>query len=90
MQVRAQAFRGGISNGLIGSGEDRQPHLAGDLAGSQFIPAQRQGCGAGANEGQARFLDRAAELGILRQETLAGMDGLHTGPAGRLEDRGDI
>ncbi len=54
--------------------------------GGDLVAHQADGLGARADEDEARALDPLGEIGVLGQETVAGMDGDRVGHLGRADD----
>ncbi len=67
-------------------------HAAGDGRGlgGQLVAHLIQHLGGRPDEGDARRVAGAGEGGVLRQEAVAGVDGVHAATARQVDDAGDI
>jgi hypothetical protein len=76
-------FLGIVGQGAVGT---RHAGHAGGLhgvLGADLVAHQADGFGARADEGEAGFFDALAEVGVFREEAVAGMDRLGVGDFGR-------
>ncbi len=69
-----------------GGSEDGDARLPGRGHGARLVPGQLQDAGVGADEGDARVRAGLGQLGVLRQESVARVDGVGAGPARRAHD----
>ena len=74
----------------VAAGHRRHAGLRRHLARRDLVAHQADRFGARPDEDQPGALDRLGEGGVLRQEAVAGMDGVGAGRSRRLEDRGDV
>ena len=68
----------------------RQAELLGGLLGHDLVAHHADVLRRGADEGEAVRLDRFGEAGVLRQEAVAGMDGVGAGDGRGRQDRRDV
>ncbi len=64
------------ANGIGGAGGERRPHGKGDVPGRGLVTQAPDGLGRRPDPGHARGDDRLGEVGVLRQEAVAGVDGV--------------
>jgi hypothetical protein len=79
-----------VGQGAVGAryaGDARLFH--GDLGGN-LVAHEANGLGTRADEGKAAFLHPLGKIGIFREETVAGVDGLGVGDLGGGDDGGDV
>src|SRR4051812_48950909 len=86
----APARGGGGGGGGGRAGQDGHAGLPGDAAGGDLVAELFEHLGAGADEGEAGRLGGAGELGVFREEAVAGVDGLDLVLAGEGDDGGDV
>ena len=63
-------------------------HIAGlgDGLGGELVPHLGQDLGGGADEGDPRLLTGPGEVGVLAEEAVAGVDGIHVAALGQVND----
>ena len=69
-----------------GAGDDGHAGLDGDGAGGDLVAHGVQGFRGGADEGDAGLAAGAGEVGVLGEEAVAGVDGVHPLVHGQLHD----
>lgn len=72
--------------GGLGGAQDRYAGGAGGGHGARLVAGQLQDVRAGADERDARLLARPGQLGVLRQEPVAGVDGVGARQPGGAHD----
>ena len=76
--------------GLSGAGDGGDVAGQGSSLGGQLVTHLGQDLGAGADEGDTGILTGLGELGVLREEPVAGVDGVHMSALGQIDDTGDV
>ena len=66
-------------NHALGAGREGDAGLLGKGAGNLLVLQRVHGAGAGADEADVAALADVREVGVLREEAVAGMDGVHIG-----------
>ena len=80
-----------IAQSRLGDAGDHRDAVGGDvLFGADLVPHGVQRVHAGADEGDPGLVQGAREVHVLREEAVAGMDGLGPGTAAGLDDRVDV
>ena len=79
-----------VVDGVRGTRRQRGADLLGDAAGRNLVAEQVDGVRRGADPGQAGAGDGAGELGVLRQEAVARVDGVRASAHRDIEDGGDV
>src|SRR3954469_4551793 len=74
----------------LGAGHGRHTRLGHCLLGTHLVAHQPDVFRSGADENEARALDFFGEIGVFRQEPVAGVNSLGVGHLCRADDRGDI
>ncbi len=82
---RSQRQRLVVQPGPVGSGHHRHARLGHGLLGPDLVAHRLDGRRRRADERDPGRLARRGEHGVLRQEAVAGMDGLRAGPPGRAD-----
>jgi len=72
------------------TGDQRQAEVLGGLLGHDLVAHHGDVLRRRADEGETVRLDRFGETGILRQEPVAGMDGIGAGDCRGRQDRGNV
>ena len=92
-----EAVRDGLFQSLVGAfqglgGAGNGGHAAGQSRGlgGQLVAHLGQDLGAGADEGDAGVLAGLGELGVLGEEPVAGVDGVHVPALGQVDDARDV
>ena len=75
-----------VPDGLDVAGNDRHAGILGQLLAGDLVAHDVHRLHRRTDEDHAGGLHRAGELGVFREEPVAGMDGLGAGGAGRLDD----
>ena len=73
-----------------GAGHQRRLRAGGDVAGGDLVAEVADGLRAGPNPDQVGVEDRLGEVGVLRQEAVAGVDGVGAGLRGGVEDLAEV
>ncbi len=81
--------RGVVEAGAVRPGHHRHPGLGHGLLGADLVAHRLDGRGRWADERDPGVGAGGGERGVLAQETVAGMDGLSAGGAGRVDHRRD-
>src|SRR5437762_1550182 len=71
---------------LLGSGKERHLCLGGQPPRRELVPHERDAVARRADEDEPGLFDLPDEGGVLREESVPGMNGLRAGGPGRLED----
>src|SRR3954471_21004573 len=74
----------------LGAGHGRHTRLGHRLLGADLVAHQPYVFWMRADEDKARALDFLGEVGVLRKEPVARMDGLRVGDFSGTDDRGDV
>ena len=97
LQNDGEAVGHGLLQGLVGilerfGGAGDGGHAAGDGRGlgGQLIPHPGQHVGGRADELDTLRLAGPGEVGILAEEAIAGVDGIHLAALGQVDDPGDV
>ena len=77
-------------HGIGGAGHQRRAGPLGDLPGGDLVAEVADGLRRRADPGQPGVEHRLGEVGVLRQEPVAGVDGVGTGLRGGREDLADV
>src|SRR5207248_2528511 len=81
----------GVSSLLWGvAGDYRYARVAGKLFGHRLVPHRPHGVRGGPNPGQTGVDTALCKAGVLRQEAIAGMNGVGAGLARSIEDGRDV
>ena len=80
----------GVLQGLGGAGDGGHAAGQGRGLGRQLVAHLGQDPGAGADEGDAGVLAGLGELGVLGEEPVAGVDGVHLPALGQVDDARDV
>ena len=75
---------------MIAAAQDRRAARRGEGARPRLVAEQRQRGGRRADERDPRLFAGAGEIGVLRQEAVAGVDRVALALAGPLDDLGDV
>ena len=80
----------GAGDGVGGAGDEGCAGALGDVAGGHLVAEVADGLGGRADPGQAGVQDGLGEVGVLGQESVAGVDGVRAGVGRGREDFGDV
>ena len=80
----------GVGDGTGGAGDQRCPDPGGDAAGPYLVAEGADNLRRRPDPGQSRVDHRLGEVGVLGQETVAGVHGLRTGLPGRGQQLSDV
>ena len=75
---------------VVAAAQDRRAARCGESARPRLVAEQRQRGGGRADECDARLFAGAGEIGVLREEAVAGVDRVALVLAGPLNDLGDV
>ena len=75
-----------VLQGLGRAGDGGHVAGLGDGLGGELVPHLGQDLGGGADEGDARLLTGPGEVGVLAEEAVAGVDGIHVAALGQVND----
>ena len=76
----------GVLHRVLGAGHERGAGLGGDVPGLHLVAEGDDRLGGGADPGEPGVDDRLGEVGVLRQEAVAGVDRVGTGLPGGVDD----
>ena len=79
-----------VADRAVGAGHTRYAGLFHGLDRRDLVAHETDGFGARADENEAALLDALGEVGVLREEAVAGMDRLGVGDFGGADDRRDV
>jgi hypothetical protein len=93
-EIAIRAFRAGYELGAktvaVFPHEDRNTGFAGRLKGGDLVAGQFQDLSGRAHEGDAGFGCGPCQAGVLREETVAGVDGVGAGLLGHAHHLLDL
>jgi hypothetical protein len=81
---------GGIGDGIRGARHLRSTYLLCDVTGPDLVAQALDGLGWRADPRQTRVHDGAGEVGVLGQETVAGVHRIGAGSAGHVQELLDV
>ena len=80
----------GVRHGVGSAGHLGCPGACGDVARGDLVAQRSDRIRRRSDPGESRVDDGLGEVGVLRQEAVAGMHGVGTGSLGDVDDLGDV